>query len=624
MQRGDLAGAEAKLREALSLRQDIPDFFGNLGLVLRMANRHDEAIAAYRQALAIDPSHAISHNNLGLSLQARGDAAGAVEHFSRAVDLQPQFAEAYANLASALRASGSPVKAEAIYRRALELRSQDYELWLGLGHVLRDLGRHEEAAGAYRRALALKPGSADAHVALGRLLNEQLRDYGPAEREFLTAAKLKPDSAAIQHHLGAVLRRDRSRLDEAEAAYRRALALEPNAARILNDLGSLLFEMRRFDDAEATLRQAIAAEPGFMVPLNSLGNLLKDLRRFDEAEACYRKALELDPTSAGVRWNLSLLLLACGRLAEGWPLHEARYDASHWQQIVKTPELPIPAWHGESLVGKSVMVLPEQGFGDNIQFVRYIEALKRRGAERVTVFTKPPLVELFQGIAGADAVVDVTLPPRIEDFDVWTLLLSIPLHEGTTLESIPARLPYLRVPSAASHRWSGRLPAGQPRVGLVWRGNTAHTNDADRSLPGLRILAPLWSVPGIRFFSLQKGAGEADAEHPPAGQPLVHLGGEIRDFADTAAIVSQLDLVITVDTAIAHLAGALGKPVWVLLPYIGTDWRWLLDRDDSPWYPHTMRLFRQPEVGQWEVVIARVAAALRAFLTNQAEQSSGE
>jgi tetratricopeptide (TPR) repeat protein len=580
MQRGDLATAEAKLREALVLRADIPDFFGNLGLVLRLGKRHEEATQAYRQALALDPHHAVSHNNLGLSLHALGDLDAAVEHFNRALAIQPQFAEALVNLGASLQAGG----------------------------------QLEAAAAAYRKALTLRPDDVETHVALGRLLNERLKQFGPAEQAFRRAAELRPGDASIQHHLGAVLREDRTRLNEAEAAYRRALAIEPNAAYLLNDLGSLLFEMKRFEAAEAMLRQAIMIAPDFPVALESLGNMLKDLRRQDEAEACYRTALRLSPESASARWNLSLLLLSQGRLAEGWPLHEARYDPTHWQRIVRIPRLPFPQWQGEALEGKSVMVLPEQGFGDNIQFVRYLAVLKQKGAHRVTLFCKSPLLGLFQGVSGADAVIDATAPPKHDEFDLWTLLLSIPLQVGTTLDNIPADLPYLAASPEAIAHWRHRLPTGGFRIGLVWKGNAAHTNDADRSLPGLASLAPLWSVSGASFVSLQKGAGEVEAARAIIGQPLLHLGGEIRDFADTAAIISQLDLVITVDTAIAHLAGALGKPVWVLLPYIGTDWRWLLDRDDSPWYPRVMRLFRQAEPGNWDAVIEHLTGALGGLL----------
>jgi hypothetical protein len=253
------------------------------------------------------------------------------------------------------------------------------------------------------------------------------------------------------------------------------------------------------------------------------------------------------------------------------------------------------------------MVLPEQGFGDNIQFVRYLALLKYQGASRVHFYCKEPLLRLLRSASGTDEVFDVSLPPKLVGYDYWTLLMSIPLHVGTTLESIPSEIPYLAAPENASYL------AGQQnclRIGLVWRGSRSHPNDRNRSLPSLSTLAPLWSVPNIEFVSLQKGVGEDEASPPPIGQPLYHVGSEIGDFADAADAIDQLDLLICVDTAFAHLAGALGKPCWILLPYDGCDWRWLTERSDSPWYPGNVRLFRQPAPGAWDIVVNEVVEAL--------------
>jgi len=254
-------------------------------------------------------------------------------------------------------------------------------------------------------------------------------------------------------------------------------------------------------------------------------------------------------------------------------------------------------------------------------FVRYLPLVKAMGARHVTLICRQPVRALFEGLSGADAVVVANDAASMPAHDYWTLLLSLPLHFATTVDSIPVPIPYLRPDADRLRAWAARLPSPGLRIGVVWKGSPKHENDHNRSLPGLATLAPLWDVPGVRFVSLQKGQGEDEAIPPPPGQPLVHLGTDIEDFADSAAIVAQLDLVISVDTAIAHLAGALGKPGWILLPRVGTDWRWLDERTDSPWYPATARLFRQRHDDDWACTVQEIAGALRRFATAAGAQA---
>jgi hypothetical protein len=251
----------------------------------------------------------------------------------------------------------------------------------------------------------------------------------------------------------------------------------------------------------------------------------------------------------------------------------------------------------------------EQGLGDQVQFVRYAPLLKKRGVSHITVLCHPALKSLFETVEGVDAV--VTNPNTVPLHDYWSLFMSLPLYFATTVQTIPARTPYILPLRERMERWRKKLPRDGLRVGLVWKGNAAHSNDASRSLPAISALSPLWSVPGVTFISLQKGQGEDEAIRPPVGQPLTPLGHEICDIADTAAIVAQLDLTICVDTVVAHVAGALGKPCWVMLPLFNTDWRWLKDRSDSPWYPKGMRLFRQTKLDDWTEVIEEVTTALK-------------
>lgn len=407
-------------------------------------------------------------------------------------------------------------------------------------------------------------------------------------------------------------------LERAENLWRRAVRIKPDDAEALHNLGALLKKHGRCDEAETCFRQLIAAGHDVAETHFALGKLLEDGGRFAEAEAHYRRALALDPGFTKAEWNLSLLLLLLGKFDEGWRRHEARYRAMASEEGMALPRLPFPQWRGEPLAGKSLAVLSEQGHGDDIQFCRYVAELKQRGARWITLVCKATLKPLFAGLADADAVLSTQEAQSIDAHDYWTFLHSCPLRCGTAPDQIPARLPYLQAPSDRLVSWAFRLPVGL-RVGLVWKGNPGHPNDARRSLPGLSTLAPLWRVPGLTFISLQKGQGEAEAAAPPPGQPLVNLGPAIADFADTAAIVSLLDLVISVDTAVAHLAGALNTPCWVLLPHQGVDWRWQLGRNDSPWYPGALRLFRQTADGDWSGTLEAVAQVLEGWRRTHAK-----
>jgi hypothetical protein len=324
--------------------------------------------------------------------------------------------------------------------------------------------------------------------------------------------------------------------------------------------------------------------------------------------------MSLDDSYATARFNLSYLLLRQGRFEEGWYCLEAR----NWYDALAAYH-SCPRWQGEELSGKSLLIGFEAGHGDMIQFCRYATVLKAQGVSRITMICHPALKTLFTTLDGADTVISYDEKIPVSGWDFWTLPLSIPHYCKTRIDSIPAALPYLQALPDKIAKWESILPADDIRVGLVWKGNPKFENDADRSIPGLNLLSTLWAVADVRFISLQKGAGEDEAGHPPAGMSLIHFGSGIEDFADAAAIVASLDLVICVDTAIAHLAGALGKPCWVLLPDYKTDWRWLTGRTDSPWYPRVMRLFRQAEMGNWTAVIAEVAVALERFVQERGD-----
>lgn len=604
---GDAAAAESLWGKALALRPEQAQLHLNLGVLLARLGRGAEAEPSLRQALRLDPRAAAAHYNLALLLSRSGRGHEAERHYEQALALNPRALEALYNLAGLQAAGGRRGQAEASYRRLLQLEPRHAEAWANLGALQRERSDHAAAVESFRRVLALRPHQPEALIDLAQALQQGGRNE-EALRCCRQLATAELGDAALLCRFGAVL----YGLGEAEQAERRtrqALQLNPRLPLAHYNLGVIAAQAGRAAEAEAHYRQALDCHPDYADAAFNLAVLLDDAGRTAEAEPQYRRVLDLDPGHAGASRNLASILLKQGRWAEGWLRYEARYSPRLRERIVFVPELPFPQWRGESLDGRSILVWPEQGFGDQLQLCRYLPQLKARGAARVTLVCPPPLAALFETLPGVDRVVPEGAPGPIEAHDCWTLLMSIPHCLGNAAGGIPDRLPYLRVPEPRRARWQGRIAPGGMRVGLVWRGSSAHALDAQRSLAGLYSLAPLWRVPGVRFFSLQKGDGEDEAAAPPASQPLQALGGEIGDFADAAALLEQLDLLICVDTAIAHLAGALGRPCWMLLP-AWPDWRYTPGRDDTPWYPGSLRLFRRGVGEGWDAVIVRLQRAL--------------
>jgi len=568
------------------------------------------------------------------------------------------------NLAgAAAHALGHAEMAETLWKQALAHADGTDAVGplINLGVLYAGQRRGEDAEAAYHRALALDPENATALTHLGVLLAD-MDQPTDAEAFHRHALDIDPDHAAAHTNLGLLLLAQR-RIDEAEACQRRAVALAPESPQVHTNLGNLLAAHGAAQDAEAHLRRALALDPASASACLNLGVFCAAQGRDLDAEVLFREALAARPAYPLAALNLSKLLLAQGRFAEGWRLHEARHDPALADNGIPPPRLPppnaaLPPWRGESLAGRALLIWPEQGLGDQIQFSRYVPWLKQQGAARVALVCQRPLAALFASLPGVDAVlaadvVDNAFTLRDADIgahDFWTFPLSLPRYAGTDLNTLPgAPIPYLRATPALSAAWSARWQLAEAadaqrvestnapralRVGLVWRGNPKHDNDADRSLPGLDTLAPLWSVPGVRFANLQAGracndqltllrASDDQLTLLRASNDqltLLDWGPELRDFADTAAAVNALDLLICVDTSIAHLAGAMGRPCWVMLPHYRTDWRWLRERDDSPWYPMGMRLFRQPARGAWTSVVEQVRVAL---LQRVAERGAG-
>ena len=579
-----------------------------------------DAVRLAVQFCAQRPGDADAHFALALLLHDEGRLADAEAAYRAALALAPDRAEAHKRLGNLLLQQDRFVDAEHAYKQALTLHAQDADALANLGRSLYAQQRLPEAALASHLAVTLRPDLVEAQVDVACVLVD-LGRLAEAETTLRTAIAKRPDYADAQFQLGIVLEKT-ARFAEAEAAYREALVHRPGAGAAYNNLGNVLQQSDRPQEAADMYRQALAVNPDAAPSHYNLATALRALDRLHEAEPHYRRALELKPDYFDAQFGLGTLLLSLGRFEEGWRLFESRYALPRFVHCRTKATIPLPQWQGESLAGRSLLVWQEDGLGDVIQFGRYLPLLKAAGAARIDMVCVESLHPLFAGVEGLDALLThEAAAAKYGDYDCWTSLLSAPMHVGTTVDTIPAAH-YLHIDDARAAHWRDRLaalPPG-PRIGLVWKGNPRHHNDAHRSLNSLALLLPLWSIPRATFISLQKGRDEDEAQQPHAYQPLLALGHELADFADTAALIAQLDLVVCVDTSTAHLAGSLGKPCWVLLPHHDPDWRWLDGRSDSPWYPGTMRVFRQPRAGNWS---APVEAVLQAGLARFSAETPG-
>lgn len=617
LQRGEPHQAETLIRQSLARIPNFAAAHNNLGMVLETLQRPADAEASYRHAISLEPDYGDAWYNLGNVLTARNHLDEAETAYRRAIELKPESPEIQGNLALLLEKRGDQAAAESAYREALRLGPGNQVVRINLANLLLMQGCLEEAEQHYTQILQDLPDSAPALNGIGNIHNKR-GEIDQARGCYERAIQTRPDDANIHNNLGSILQKQ-GLLPEAEAEYRQAIALDSESVAIIDNLAMCLREMARFEEAEAQHRRALEIAPDFAQGYINLGYLLQQCNRFEEAEALYLQALRLRPGDIVARLNLSLLRLAQGRFTEAWPDFEARLDSRHDRWSITPPDVAFPPWRGEPLAGRSIVVWHEQGMGDEIIFCRYATELKQAGAAHVSLVCKPPLKTLMQTLKGVDVV--LSDGDQLCPHDYWGYPMTLPAGFGTTVDTIPAHIPYLYAAPDRMEAWRARLSGAGLKVGLVWRGQPRQPNNATRSLDSLQQLAPLWRTPGVTFFSLQKGEGEEEASSPPPGQPLIHLGGELGDFADTAAVIAQLDLVISVCTATAHLAGAMGKTCWVLTPAMNTFWLWLLDRTDSPWYPGVLRLFRQTRPLDWTQTIEQVATALQQW-THERSQAA--
>lgn len=608
---GDLGQAQSCMRQALALKPGDADAHAQLGGLLRAQGLHEEAEAAYREALRLTPASANWENDLGLVFLDAKRFDDAQACFSRALKLNQEFPEAHYNLGIALRALGRTAEAEASYLRALVWRPDYPDALNNLGNLLWDTGRLDEARGFMRRSVALKPDDAMMLANYGGLLGD-LGAVDEAEEVLKRAVAAAPGQFGAHFRLG-LMQQGRKRLDDAEAHYRQVLAESPGHVEALNNLGLVLMASpQRLAEAEACFQKLLAMAPHHQPTRVNLGAVLESMGRFEEAEQCLGHESLRDGEDGALMpeagYNLGLVNLRQGRLTEGWSGYENRIRTKMFKGAFI--DVPFPAWKGEPLEGRRMLLVGEQGRGDQIQFIRYARLLRERGAE-VDAFVLPDVADLLATTPGLGRVHSGVAELARDAYDFSCFLLSAPRVVGTELATIPAEVPYLKANAAAVAHWGHRIDAaaaGRFKVGLAWAGNPEHQNDRLRSMK-LQQLAPLFALGGIAWFSLQKGPAEAElADAAFSGTGIHALGPDLKSFSDTAAVVENLDLLISVDTAVVHLAGALARPVWVMLPG-NPDWRWMLEREDSPWYP-TMRLFRQSQLGDWAPVVERARQAL--------------
>jgi len=525
------------------------------------------AAALFREVTSRVPGMVAAHNNLGVTLRLAGDDAAAAAAFRRAIEIAPDYATAHANLGLTLRARGELADAVAAFRRAAALDPGNAELQSHLGSAYGALNRYDLAVAHLRRATELRPNFPTAYANLGMALTEL------------------------------------NRWDEAIAAYERAAALDPDDASIRVNLAFARDDPAGIAEAEAQCRRLIAAHSNLPEAHNALGLVLQKQNRLGESLESYRRATALKPDFLPAVINESLVLLLLGRYEEGWPKYEWRRRLP----MLRRNERTVPLWQGEEIAGKSILLHSEQGFGDTLQFLRYVPLVAER-ARHVVLEIPRPLVRM----AASLPIENVTIVPNNRPppaADVHAPLLGLPGIFQTRVDNIPGRVPYLMPRRPLMERWERRLAADTRfKVGLAWAGNPEHKGNRSRSLT-LGRFAPLLAMRDIGWYGLQVGPPAEEIKRLPK-DTVTDLSPQLTDFAETAGAILNLDLVIAVDTAVVHLAGALARPAWIMIAF-SPDWRWLLNRDDSPWYP-SVRLYRQPAPGDWDSVIARVVADVAA------------
>ncbi len=604
---GRLHDAVASYDRAIALQARYANAHTNRGNALHALGQFDAALASHQQALALDPADAACHSNCGNALQGLGQFDAAVACYDLALSCDPGLVDAHVNRGNALKALHQPALALDSYARALALSPSHVDACFGQGSAFQATRQWDQALASYDDVLALAPGHAQAHFNRALVLHA-LKLVHAALAAYARAIACEP-LHALAHSNRGVLLHEQKRLDDALASYDSAIAANPAFDGAYYNRANVRKELQQWDAALADYDTSIALNPLHAAAHLNRGNLYYHLGNTTAAVACYDQALAADPDYHEARFNKSIPLLLCGDFATGW---------AHYAWRWKNPALKMQAKHGayalwqgqESLQGKTVLLHNEQGLGDTLQFCRYTACVAALGA-RVVLEVQAPLLVLLQSLHGVSHLMAEGVDPVAvgETIDFQCPLLGLPQAFQTDLHTIPASERYLHSNPAKVHVWHARLGAVQrPRVGLVWSGSVGHRHDLQRSIPLQQLLAYL--PEGLDYVCLQKELRPADRDTLQACCAIRCFSEELHDLDDTAALVECMDLVLSVDTSVVHLAGALGKQGWLLLPLV-PDWRWLLGRDTSPWYP-SLTLYRQNVLDDWDSVLARVRGDLQA------------
>jgi tetratricopeptide (TPR) repeat protein len=609
---GVIAGQQRHFRQAadwfakaVALVPDNADAHANRGLALQELGAFVPALECYERAIALQPQFAEALSRRGLVLQALGRRTEALVSFDTAIASQPGFADAHSNRGNLLREMNRLHDALASYDRAIALQPHFASAYSNRGNVLRELNRPDEALASYVRALAADPGCVEALVNRGLLWLELNRPNDALASLDLAIAR-QPRHAGAHLHRGNTLLRLKQP-GAALASLDRALALEPHYAEAHCARGSALRLLNQFAAALACHERALALKPDYAEALLNRGNVLVDLRRPGEAVTSFDRAIAAQPDLAAAHFCRAIAWLQDGDYERGWAEYEWRWRSPHIAPGLAPPrQLAPPLWLGrEPLAGKSIFLHAEQGLGDTIQFCRYVKPLADLGA-RVILEVPASLVPLMTALDGVAQLIacGAAVP---EGVDFHCPLMSLPLAMRTQPDTVPTSNPYLHSESCRLDAWQRRLAElGRPRIGLAWSGNPNNPNDHNRSIPLDQLISALPA--DLRYVSLHRDDWRPELRAGNVHPRVLQIAAAQSDLADAAGLCDSVDLVISVDTSLAHLSAALGRPTWILLPF-NADWRWLLDRDDSPWYP-TVRLYRQSRPGDWNATLQRVRSDL--------------
>ncbi|MCF7976360.1 MAG: tetratricopeptide repeat protein [Phycisphaerae bacterium] len=585
---------------AIEAQPDIATFYNTLGIAYDTLGQKEQALHAFRQAVTLKPDHAEAYHNMGVSLLSLHQYDAAIEQCRKAMTLNPQLVKAYVTLARCFQAQGDRRQAIHYFEQAVQIDADLLEAYVELAHLYQGQEQLECAATALQRIVQIGPASAEVHTRLGMILR-QLGQDREARQHYMEALRLKPGLAEAHNNLGNLLNQH-GLYQEALHHYEQATQANAHYAESFNNLAATLIHLNRLADAVTHCHKAITLKPAYAEAHNTLASAYMKQGRYQEAKDKFMHTLALNPEYAEAHSNLGMIHLVLGEFDAGWREYEWRLKSPVFRQRYTCKQ---PRWDGTPFPGKTLLVHYEQGMGDSMQFIRYLPKVKALGGT-VLYQDRPPLKTLFQKYPGIDRFIclgDTDMP----QFDMQASVMSLPFLLGTQEHNIPATSVYLKAEVEKIKRMQAYIQSHDFNVGIVWAGSKVHKNNRNRSCdPAL--FRSLAQCPGIGLYGLQRPDSEPAAPDCLADLLVTNLGEHFQDFSDTAGAIAHMDLILSVDTSVLHLACAMGKPTWALLPYV-PDWRWMLDRTDSPWYP-TLRLFRQSRPGQWQPVFDAVAESL--------------